>query len=230
VTPADLLRRELQRDGARPLITWYDDNDGARVELSVATTANWAAKLAGLLTDEHDAEPGVVVSVRLPLHWQTACLLLAVWVCGAAVDPSGDADVVVGQGDDADISVPLDPMGVALSRLAGAQPDEFRPIVPVDPQAPALRLGEMTWSHTDLATAATAAAAHHSLDASARVLTTLPYDTADGLDAGLLVPLAAGASLVLVSDADGSLLPDRCLAEKVTHTAGVDVPDLPRLA
>ena len=36
---------------ARPLITFYDDATGERVELSAATTANWAAKAANLLRE-----------------------------------------------------------------------------------------------------------------------------------------------------------------------------------
>ena len=224
-----MLRRELARDGARPLLTWYDDSAGARVELSVATTANWVAKLAGLLTDEHEAEPGVVASVRLPLHWQTACVLLAVWACGAAVTLDTGADLRIGSGDDDDVQVRPDPMGAGLSRLAGGQPDDFAPLVPLDPTALAMRASGREWTHADLADAALHAAAHHSLEATSRVLTTLPYDDADGIDAGLLAPLAAGGSVVLVSNADESLLADRCSTENVTHTAGVDVANLPRL-
>jgi hypothetical protein len=61
------------------------------------------------------------------------------------------------------------------------------------------------------------------------VLSTLPLDTVDGLDAGLLVPLAAGGSVVLVGSADEARLAERCATEKVTHTAGATVAGLPRL-
>src|SRR4051794_16557219 len=230
VTPADLLRRQVARDGARPLITWYDDRSAARVELSVATTANWCAKIAGLLADEHEAEPGVVVTVDLPLHWQTACVLLATWACGAAVDIAGRGDVRIAALADADIVVAPDPMGAGLSRLVGAHPDEFSPLVPVDPSALALRVDARAWTHRELADAAQHAAAHHRLDRESRVLSTMAYDSADGLDAGLLAPLAAGGSIVLVTNADETKLADRCSMEKVTHTAGVDVEALPRIA
>jgi len=56
--------------------------------------------------------------------------------------------------------------------------------------------------------------------ASSRVLSTMGFDTADGLDAGLLVPLAAGASVVLVSNADPTRLAERRSAERVTHELG----------
>jgi len=230
VTPADLLRREVSRDGARPLLTWYDDSAGARVELSVVTTASWCNKIAGLLTDEHDAEPGFAVTVDLPLHWSAACVLLATWACGAAVDIGGSGDIRIAAAGDADVVVTPDPMGLALSRLVGAQPDDFVPLVPIDPSSLALRLPGREWTHAELAGAALHAADRHGLGPTSRVLSTMPYDSAEGVDVGLIVPLAAGGSMVLVSNADEAQLADRCKVEKVTHTAGVDVPSLPRLA
>src|SRR5579859_6537412 len=47
-SPADLLRSLLEADPARPLITFYDDATGERVELSVKTFDNWVAKTANL--------------------------------------------------------------------------------------------------------------------------------------------------------------------------------------
>lgn len=230
-TPAELLGRELRRDPARPLLTWYDDAAGARVELSVATTANWVAKVANLLVDEFDVEPAVEVGVRLPAHWQTAVVLLAVWAAGGCADVGGDGSVVIGTGDDvgADIALSLDPMGADLSRVAAAQPDVFAPVAPIDPSALALRLDGREWSHASLAQAALDAAGHHGLDASCRVLSAVGYDTADGLDVGLLMPLAAGGSVVLVTNANPVALPDRCAVERVTHSAGVTVPGVARL-
>jgi uncharacterized protein (TIGR03089 family) len=83
--PADLLTDVLRRDAAAPLLTQYDDATGERVELSGATLANWVAKTANLLQDEFDVGPGSAVAVALPVHWQTAAVLLAVWSCGATV-------------------------------------------------------------------------------------------------------------------------------------------------
>jgi uncharacterized protein (TIGR03089 family) len=231
VTPADLLRRELSRDGARPLLTWYDDDpaESARIELSVATTANWVAKLAGFLTDEHDIESGVAVRVELPLHWQTACVLLAIWSCGAAVTLDADADLTIGTSPDGDVVLAVDPMGVGLSQLVAAQPDVFMPPVPVDAGAPALHDGSRGWTHGELGDAAAHAALHHHIDDASRVLTTMAFDSVDGIDAGLLAPLAAGASAVLVRNADPARLAQRCATENVTHTAGVAVAELARL-
>ena len=85
VLPADLLTAVLRRDAAAPLFTQYDDMTGERVELSGTTFANWVAKTANLLQDEFDVGPGSIVAVALPVHWQTAAVLLAVWSCGATV-------------------------------------------------------------------------------------------------------------------------------------------------
>ena len=66
-TPADLLRSALAADPARPLVTFYDDATGERVELSVATFANWVAKTANLLQDELAAgarRPGRAAAAR----------------------------------------------------------------------------------------------------------------------------------------------------------------------
>ena len=48
------LAATLRTDPGRPLVTFYDDATGERVELSVATYANWVAKTAGLVQDELD--------------------------------------------------------------------------------------------------------------------------------------------------------------------------------
>lgn len=85
MTPADLLAAALRRAPAAPLLTWYDDATDERVELSATTFANWVAKSANLLQDEFDVGPGSTVGVALPVHWQTATVLLGVWSCGAAV-------------------------------------------------------------------------------------------------------------------------------------------------
>lgn len=232
---AGLLERELRRDGARPLLTWYDDATGERVELSVATAANWAAKVANLLVDDFALDAGDDVGVVLPAHWETATVLLGAWTAGAAVT-MGDAGWVTfrtaaeAAGDPSrTVELSLGPLGMDFSRVVAAQPDQFVGSGPVDEDAPGLSLGGRTWTHGELGAGAVQAAERHGLDTTSRVLSTLPYDTVDGLDAGLLAPLAAGGSVVLVGSAEPSGLPDRCTAERVTHTAGVGVAGLPRL-
>jgi len=85
VLPADLLAAAVRREPAAPLLTHYDDVTGGRVELSATTLANWVAKTANLLQDEFDVGPGSTVAVALPVHWQTAAVLLGTWSCGATV-------------------------------------------------------------------------------------------------------------------------------------------------
>lgn len=212
-TPADLLAQELSRDGSRPFLTYYDDASGERVELSIATTANWVAKTANYLVDEPGVDSGDLVTVRLPLHWQTAVVLLACWSAGAQVsfDDGGvvtftTPDVAV---DGEAIVLSLAPMGVDFSRLVAAQPDAFTPFDP---------------SGDDLVQAAAIDLPH-----GARVLTVLPYDGADAISYGLIAPLAVGGSVVLITHADASKLVSHAETERVTHTLGVDIDKLPRL-
>ena len=92
-TFGELLGPELRRQPGRPLLTWYDERTGERVELSVATYANWVAKTASLLADEHGLERGDVLLVDLPTHWLGPVVLGAAWTVGLAVAfPSYDAD------------------------------------------------------------------------------------------------------------------------------------------
>ena len=218
MTITALLGRELRRDGARPFLTWYDDATGDRVELSIATTCNWAAKIANYLADELDLQPGDDVTVGPALHWTTAVCLLGAW--------SGGAHVVFG--GPATVAFASDAMGLGLSQLVGSQPDDI--VMPVDVSSePALTIGARTWSHDELGHAAMHGAQMHGLDATTRVLSVLAYDTVDGVDAGLLVPLAAGGSVVLVMNADESQLAPKVDAEKVTHSAGVHTPGVLRL-
>jgi uncharacterized protein (TIGR03089 family) len=92
VTFAERLAAELRREPGRPFLTWYDEGTGERVELSVATYANWVAKTASLLVEEHDLERGDVLLVDLPTHWLGPVFLGAAWTAGLPVAfPSSDA-------------------------------------------------------------------------------------------------------------------------------------------
>lgn len=94
-TVPDLIARLLREDSARPLVTFYDDATGERVELSVATWANWVAKTASLLVEELDLERGQRLLVDLPTHWLGPVFLGAAWSAGLVVVREGDADAVV---------------------------------------------------------------------------------------------------------------------------------------
>lgn len=94
-----VLAALLRNDSARPLVTFYDDATGERVELSVATYANWVAKTAALAQDELDLERGAVVLVDLSTHWLGAVWLGAAWSLGLVVTDdatrAADVDLVV---------------------------------------------------------------------------------------------------------------------------------------
>ncbi|MFC7656450.1 TIGR03089 family protein [Pseudonocardia benzenivorans] len=157
---AALLDPILRANPARPLITFYDDATGERIELSGVTTANWAAKTANLLRDECDVETGTTVAAMLPAHWQTAAVLLGAWWCGAhVVATPAEADWVLCDGDRVDLALAAAPSGgvVALSLDAfgrgldglpagvidyatevRSHGDDFVPWEPVDDSAPAL--------------------------------------------------------------------------------------------
>ena len=51
----------------------------------MATYANWVAKAASLLVEEHDLERGDVLLVDLPSHWLGPVFLGAAWTAGLAV-------------------------------------------------------------------------------------------------------------------------------------------------
>ena len=97
-TFTDLLARELASSAGRPLVTFYDDRSGERVELSVATYANWVAKTASLLQDELGLVHGDRLLIDLPTHWLAPVWLGAAWSLGLVVSPPGGpepADAVV---------------------------------------------------------------------------------------------------------------------------------------
>jgi uncharacterized protein (TIGR03089 family) len=84
-----VLSRLLRSDPGRPLVTFYDHASGERVELSVTTYANWVAKTASLLVEEHDLERGQRLHVALPTHWLGPVFLGAAWTVGLEVQPEG---------------------------------------------------------------------------------------------------------------------------------------------
>ena len=125
-TAADtVLRPLLATDPGAPLVTHYDLAAPSRVELSVTSTGNWAAKIAGLLRDEVGVVPGDVIVCDLPAHWLTAGVLLGAWWAGAEVSTvaADDAVAVVTVADRLDrhptdvetLLMTTDPMGRPLA-------------------------------------------------------------------------------------------------------------------
>jgi uncharacterized protein (TIGR03089 family) len=255
--PADLLAATLRRDASAPLVTFYDDVSGERTELSATTLANWVAKTANLLQEEFDIGPGSTVAVALPVHWQTAAVLLGAWSCGAAVlDTAGEdddrfaaADVVLAAADrlppleEQDLpelmGLSLHPLGMGMAGYVGpardfalevrAHGDVFSPWQPIDPAAPGLVLGGLELSLAGLVDTATELAGRLGLVAGDRVLVDERTATEAGPVAWLLAPLAAGASLVLCRSAAPAGLLHRAEVERVTATLGVKLDGIREL-
>ncbi|MFF3651821.1 TIGR03089 family protein [Streptomyces sp. NPDC002181] len=243
-TPADLLRSALAADPGRPLVTFYDDATGERVELSVATFANWVAKTANLLQGDLGAEPGDRLALLLPAHWQSAVWLLACASVGVVAEVGGDpagADLVVSGPDTLEEAAACsgERVALALRPLGGRFPqppagfadyavevpgqgDRFAPFVPVDADGPGLVVGGEELSYAQLVDRAREDAAKRGLTTGSRLLSGLGYDTWEGLSAGLFAALAADGSVVLCRNPEHlspEALTARTETERVTHTA-----------
>jgi uncharacterized protein (TIGR03089 family) len=248
VTPAELLAAALRRSPATPLLTAYDDATDERVELSATTFANWVAKSANLLQDEFDIGRGSTVALALPVHWQTAAVLLAVWSCGATVvdtavedgDGVGGADLVLATQDrlealeDAGVEnllgLSLHPLGMGMTGYTGSardfalevrtHGDVFHPYEPPDPAAPGLMVGGLELTLGGLGETAAELAGRLGLVDGDRVLVDEQTAAEAGPVAWLLGPLSAGASLVLCRHPWPERLAGRAAAERVTATLG----------
>ena len=222
-----LLDPLMAGDRMGPRITYYDDATGERIELSTVTLANWAAKTANLLRDELGAGPGSRIAVLLPPHWQTAAVLLGVWWIGAEVvleapadialctiDRLSEADDTVAGGEVAVLSLdafgkPVPDLPIGVTDYATAVRVHGDQIVPERFPGAALE-GR---SPDDVLARARERAGSLGLTAADRVMSVspLPVET-------LLAVLAAGASLVQVTNPDPALLERRRESEKVTRT------------
>lgn len=233
----------LAREPSRPLLTWYDDATGERVELSAATAANWMAKTANLLRDSLDVQPGDRVAVALPLHWQTVVVQLATWLAGGcvvAVEPGAPLPA-------ASVAFVTEPAlgGLATSRatevvalslrpLAGrlvAVPpgildfavevpghgDHFTPAAPLV-GAPAAVVGGATVTEDALI----GAADRCPVGEGDRALVLHDPWTRAGLVAVGVGPLLRGAGVLLCGSPAAVALPARVAAERVTAVLADD--------
>lgn len=229
-----VLTDQLRRDPARPLVTFYDDETGERVELSVTTYANWVAKTAGLVQDELDIERGGLVLVELPTHWLGAVWLGAAWSLGLRVtDDRGlldEADLVVCGPDGVDrhapvadrvpvVALSLRPLGarfatalppgvVDYGAVVLGQPDSFAPYDP--PSA-----DDVAWVDAGGARSQAELVGEAAGGVGGRLLTDVNPCTATGLST-LLAPLAQGGGTVWVRHPDEAGWARRHDAERAT--------------
>ena len=231
-----LLADQLRRDAARPLVTFYDDATGERIELSVTTYANWVAKTAGLAQDELDVERGGLLLVDLPTHWLGAVWLGAAWTLGLRVtDDRGradEADLVVCGPDSVEelapvaarvpvVALSLRPLGarfdvplpagvVDYGAVVLGQPDVFVPMDPPEGDDAAWSGGDGDLSQTELLRSGVP-----GLTDGGRLLTDVNPCSHDGL-ATLVAPLAAGGGTVWVRHPDEGSWPGKHDAERAS--------------
>jgi len=234
-TFSTVLARALAADPGRPLVTFYDHASGERTELSVATYANWVAKTASLLADEHDLERGQLLRLDLPVHWLGPVFLGAAWTVGLEVslegDPRADGWVTGPGGLDrwaarADgamvLATALHPLGLRFDQPLPAdvhdygvevwsQPDAFVALDPPGADDPAVtgRTQAEVWE---------AATAGSLLSDGGRLVSEANPASPSGL-ASFTEPLVRGGSVVLVAHADPERIEATYAAERATSRA-----------
>jgi uncharacterized protein (TIGR03089 family) len=240
-TPHDALLRRLARDPASPLITYYDDATGERVELSTVSFANWVFKAANLLRDDLGLEADGTIGVHLPVHWQTFVVIHAAWHLGATVTPlaaldqvdSLGLDVLVRHTDDpsagdraaADvIALGLRPMAVPGAPVSAPVIDFDREVrvhadafsgPRIDPASPALTTQDVALTHGQL----NDRAQQRDLPESARL--TIEVDRAASavdlsavIEAGLVALMRDRGLVISVGAADPEVRAQRLVAER----------------
>lgn len=216
---ADLIRS----DSGRPRITFYDEAEDERIELSSAALDNWVAKAANLLVEEYDVEPGSVIGLRLPDgHWRTLYWALAILSLGATIDLAGKADVLISSDPTAEadqlILVTLPalvrrhpgpvPAG-ALDEAAelSGYPDALPPVSRPGPSDVALRTADGSISYAELVPETPAGIRAHVTETGPDFLRRC------------LGVWAGDGSVVLINGANPETLARRLVEERVVRTA-----------
>lgn len=242
VTVVSALADALADNPGRPLVTFYDGSTGERVELSVKTFDNWVSKIANLLGDDLLIEPGELVCVDLPTHWQSTVTLLAAWTAGlrvwlggsgttqvdvaaSVVGPAARSNpgVVIGQ----PIACSLQPLGgpfrgdlptgwLDFGREVPSQPDVLLTASSTRRTDVAVEADGGSLTHEQLVDQAFATAAEQGIADGGRLVTDANPTCAGEVAAGLVAPLVTGASVVLVTNCDAEALRRISDQERVT--------------
>lgn len=234
----DTLARLLRRDAARPLLTFYDDATGERIELSVATYVNWVNKTAGLVQDELDVERGDLLLIDLPTHWLGVVWLGAAWTGGLCVTTdrslADEADLVVcgpaGIETYAETAEERPLVAISLRPLGGrfvdalpsavtdygavvlAQPDAFFPDNPPSAEDVAWRDGTTAKTQAELLAMCDDAPL---VGARGRLMTDVNPCSPEGLPT-LISPMARGGATVWVANPDEGSWKKRYDEERAT--------------
>lgn len=230
---ADHLAGRRRRDGSHPLITYYDLVTTERTELSATSFANWVDKTANLIEDELGLGPGdrlaVPLVARRPVHWVSLVWVQAAWQCGVCVtfDSDGADAVIAGpEGIEASpaegrrvVACSLHPLGLGFANEvpAGvldyglevrAQPDSWGG-VPAGETDAAWDDGERQLSQADLV-------ADLPDGAQRRLIRPRADSVWQSVHDALIVPvLTGGSSVIVVGEADRSLLTKLASDERV---------------
>jgi uncharacterized protein (TIGR03089 family) len=239
------------RTGAdRPLLTYYDDATGERVDLSAEALGSWTARTANLLHEGCGLGIGSRAAILLPPHWQTAAVLLGAWSAGVAVSfrlaATAGLPVLEPAGE------PLDATFVSWKRLDDWLEDvpeaDHRFVLGLAPDAVPMRevptgyrdyLAEVrgysdrppSYLPESTAAASVDGTSFGEWESLARVIADR-HDVRAGdrllVDVGehehpvtwLLAPLSVGASVVLCANLDPERVTSRVAAERVTRVFG----------
>lgn len=213
----------LRTDPASPRLTFYDDARGTRMDFSAQTLDNWASKVANMLDEEFDLEPGAGPIIDLPVSWQAA--VIAIGSFNASRTPLIDDSVA---------SAPDVPV---FTTLEGAQRWEAAPecvVVSDDPfgrgvvesgselPAGAIDFGPTVRFYGDQYYGVSPQLAQFARGGlgTERYLTQ-GWQGTEGFVDTLLAPLAAGGSVVVVGGlASTERLDEIARAENVTQRLG----------
>jgi len=235
-----LFDASVDADPTRPLVTFYDQSSGERVELSGATTRNWVDKTANLLLDVLGATSGSRVSLALPTHWQSLVWVLACWRIGAIVDPvpNASADVAVIGPTDVEAGGPPTAAEVVATSLhpLGARFERSLPVGVTDYGAEVFaqadfvttgvgpRADTPAWQerslldHRAMIERGQAAVRRLELGTGARLLTDANPAALDGAVTAVIAPMLVFGSVVLVRHHDPASLLALRASERVDVT------------
>lgn len=84
----ELLQHLLSADASAPRLSVYNETDGTRMDFSAQTLENWTSKIANMLLEELDLEPGTDarILIDLPVSWQAAVIALGALAAGIPFD------------------------------------------------------------------------------------------------------------------------------------------------
>lgn len=250
MTVFELLAERSRQDPARPLVTFlrFDgDHVAERMELSALSVANGVAKIAGLLRDEFDIQPGDPLPVHLPLHWQTPLWAAAAAATGAILlpgaAPEGGVAVSIPEtisnisGADDQLAISREPFGMPItlplppgvtdSAIAQrSHPDVFVSYAPVPKSNVAIRVGGDTVSHAEVRSRAESVITRLGLTDQSRLLVTDEQWSPADINAWLLllaVPLLSKSCVIFCvtqeHEVPAQVWQAMIVSEGVTHQA-----------